>query len=100
ARFFAETDEVSLRYDDYEAVRARLLAVQGIGAWSAQFILVRGLGRMERMPVDEQELLRAIGKAYGATVADGAEAVAALARRYASNEGYWALYLRTAFPRS
>jgi DNA-3-methyladenine glycosylase II len=93
AQFFAGTDERWLHEGDYDEVTARLRTVNGIGAWSASFILVRGLGRMERTPVGEPELVRAVARVYGPEHATP-EGIAKLAARYGRRQGYWAHYLR------
>jgi len=51
ARAFAQVDERWLAESPYEVANQWLRAVKGIGPWSASFILLRGLGRMERLPV-------------------------------------------------
>jgi DNA-3-methyladenine glycosylase II len=88
---FASVDEQWLRAGDYEAVETWLRAIPGVGAWSAGFILIRGLGRVERVTPNEP-LLNAAAKAYGEpiTLARFDE----LAARYGDTAGYWAFYLR------
>lgn len=93
ARYFAEADERWLREGDYDEVAARLRAVNGIGAWSASFILIRGLGRMERMPAGGQELAHAVRRVYGPERATP-EGIAQLAAHYGRWQGYWGHYLR------
>ncbi len=80
-------------------VREWLLNIKGIGAWSADFILLRGLGRMEAMRMTEYNLRgdpfgEAIAKVYGeGKKVSGAEREQ-LAKRYGEWQGYWAYYLR------
>jgi len=95
ARAFAEVDEQWLRTGPYGDVEAWLRGVKGLGPWSAAFILVRGLGRMERLPVVEGELLAAANRAYGAGRSLAAAEVDAIAARYGADRGYWAYYLRS-----
>ncbi len=92
-RQWAETDEAFLRTGEYDAVRDRLLEFPGIGPWSATFLLIRGLGRTERMAPDK-EALRAASRVYGHPVGE-AEFVE-LAARYGSWQGYWGHYVRVA----
>src|SRR5262249_19103334 len=61
---FADVDEQWLRSGDYDEVEAWLRAIPGIGAWSGGFILIRGLGRVERVSSNEP-LLKAAARAYG-----------------------------------
>jgi DNA-3-methyladenine glycosylase II len=50
ARAFAAADEAWLRAAPYAEVEAWLRAIKGLGAWSTTFVLLRGLGRMDRLP--------------------------------------------------
>ena len=93
ARAFDDVDEQWLRTAPYDEVDAWLRRIPGIGEWSATFVLIRALGRMERTSA-EDALLRAAAKVYGpeAGTPDGLRDIA---RRYGPYQGYWALYLRT-----
>jgi DNA-3-methyladenine glycosylase II len=51
------------RKSDEEA-RVYLMNQRGLGAWSAQYILVRGLGRADCLPSDDVGLRRAVGKYF------------------------------------
>ncbi len=90
-RRWAELDDSTLQTDDYDAVRDRLLSIPGIGPWSATFLLIRGLGRTERMYPDK-EALRAAAAVYRRAV--GEEEFTELAARYGRWQGYWGHYLR------
>jgi DNA-3-methyladenine glycosylase II len=94
AHFFDATDERWLRTANYGEVEARLRRVAGIGAWSANFILIRGLGRMEQIPVGEQALERVVSQRYGHGTPVAEEQLRALAERFGPWQGYWAHYLR------
>jgi DNA-3-methyladenine glycosylase II len=95
AEAFASVDEDWLRVGDYERVREWLLAIDGIGAWSANFVLIRGLGRMDAIATPEKELLTAARSVYGPDVTP--EALSRLARDvYGASAGYWSYYLRNA----
>ncbi|WP_374619916.1 AlkA N-terminal domain-containing protein [Pandoraea sp.] len=69
-----------------EATIASLLAIKGIGPWTAQYIAMRALGSPDAMPVDDLVLRQALG------VADG-RAVAARAAQWAPWRAYAALHL-------
>jgi DNA-3-methyladenine glycosylase II len=88
---FAAVDKSFLRMGDYEAVRNWLLAIKGIGAWSAAFVLIRGLGRMDELS-GERALLQAVSGIYGRRVDE--EECRHLANHYQEYKGYWAHYLR------
>jgi DNA-3-methyladenine glycosylase II len=95
AEAFASVDEDWLRVGDYEWVREWLLAIDGIGAWSASFVLIRGLGRMDAIATPEKELLTAARSVYGPDTTP--EALRRLARDvYGASAGYWSYYLRNA----
>lgn len=97
-RFFLEVDEHFLRYGDYEEVATRIRAIRGIGEWSSYFILLRGLGRMERVSAIDREL----GKAASSIYNDGQPLTTAemqgLLDHYGTTQGYWAFYIRNATP--
>lgn len=91
AQHFANLDEHFLRHGDYEAVRADLLSIKGIGEWSANFVLVRGLGRMEHISA-EKRLVSAVSNTYNRPLNE--KGVAEIAAGYGPWQGYWALYQR------
>jgi DNA-3-methyladenine glycosylase II len=92
-RHWLELDEGFLRTGPYEQVRERLLQIPGVGPWSASFVLIRGLGRMEHLSADK-EMLRAAARVYGRQL--GEDEFTGLADRYGDLRGYWGHYLRVA----
>ena len=94
ARAFSTVDESWLRAAPYAEVEAWLRGIKGIGAWSAEFILLRGLGRLDRVPITEERLIAAVSHRYGNGQALPAAEVARLAAGYGPWQGYWAHYLR------
>lgn len=93
AQAFANIDELWLREAPLEQVEQWLLNIKGIGAWSASFVLVRGLGRVERIPVDEKRLLESARRVYGRADLSFSD-LPRLAAPYGDYTGYWAHYLR------
>ena len=93
-RHFANIDEHWLRSGDYDAVEAWLRTINGIGPWSANFIMLRGLGRMDRVPLAEKAILTSLSRVYNQGKAMPPDAVRALGERYGVWQGYWAHYLR------
>ncbi len=89
---FAQVDEQWLRTGPYEKVEEWLLSIKGIGPWSAAFVLVRGLGRVESLP-GEARLLEAASRAYRQPSLTQAQ-LEKLAAPYSPWAGYWAHYLR------
>ncbi|MBV9384852.1 MAG: DNA-3-methyladenine glycosylase 2 family protein [Chroococcidiopsidaceae cyanobacterium CP_BM_ER_R8_30] len=94
ARAFQEVDEEFLRTADYEKVEAWLRKIVGIGTWSAAFILLRGLGRMEHVPLIEKKLVEVVSQVYGQGETMTHVAIQSIAQRYGACLGYWAHYLR------
>jgi len=100
ARAFGEMPEAFLRHGPYEEVAGWLRGLRGIGEWSASFVLIRGLGRMDRGLIDDpqgrftQHMLEAARRVYGAGVTF--ERLQELAAHYGPWQGYWAHYLRAA----
>jgi DNA-3-methyladenine glycosylase II len=94
ARAFSEVNEEFLKTAPDEEIEAWLRNIKGIGEWSATFIMVRGLGRMEYIPLTETRLLEAASKVYGLAEELSREDLKRLAERYGPWQGYWAHYLR------
>ncbi len=91
---FSEVDEAFLREGPYDEVSRWLRAIPGVGAWSAAFIMIRSLGRMERIPYGDRALLRIAGHVYGNGQPLPPEEVQRRADHYGDLQGYWAHYLR------
>ncbi|VVD82283.1 DNA-3-methyladenine glycosylase 2 [Pandoraea fibrosis] len=69
-----------------EATIEALLAIKGIGPWTAQYVAMRALGSPDAIPVDDLVLRQALG------VTDG-RAVAARATQWAPWRAYAALHI-------
>ncbi len=94
AEAFKDIDESFLRTGDYDDVSAWLDGIKGIGPWSAAFIMLRSLGRMERVPLGERSLIEAASLVYGRKMDQ--RSVQEIADKYGRCQGYWAHYLRVA----
>jgi DNA-3-methyladenine glycosylase II len=94
--FFSQVDEPFLRSGPYDEIAARLRGIRGIGEWSSHFILVRGLGRMERVSTVDGELLKAASTLYNQGQPLDSAAMSKLLDYYGSTQGYWAYYTRIA----
>ena len=94
-KVFATADEDFLRTAPYAEVSKWLTNIKGIGAWSIDFIMLRGLGRYERTPWTDTGLLDAVSSVYtqGLTISQGS--ARELAERYGWYQGLWAHYLKT-----
>ena len=87
---FDELDEDFLRTAPYEKATERLQKVNGIGDWSSQFILFRGLGRIERLqPMNIRPIAEVIQKVYG----QEGKTLEEINSTYGKWSGYWSLYL-------
>jgi DNA-3-methyladenine glycosylase II len=66
ARTFADGtwSEAALDVLDDEAFVARVASLRGLGRWSAEWALVRGLGRADLLPADDVGVQRAISEGY------------------------------------
>ena len=93
AKAFSEIDERFLRTAKYDEVENWLGKINGIGEWSSKLIMLRGLGRMEKLAV-ENRLLKAATDVYGHGKPLAQARFDQLAERYGPWKGYWAYYLR------
>jgi DNA-3-methyladenine glycosylase II len=93
-KFFNAVDEQFLRSGDYEEVSASIKGIKGIGDWSSHFILVRGLGRMERVSTTDKELSKAAASIYNQGRTLPPAEMQQILDRYGSTQGYWAFYAR------
>jgi DNA-3-methyladenine glycosylase II len=86
----AALGEDFLRTAPYDDARRALIEIPGIGPFSAAAILLRGLGRMDDVPLE--------GKPFalpGKAVYGDAWNPRALRARYGADVGYWSFYLKT-----
>jgi len=93
-REVAALGEAFLRGAPYAEARDALLAIPGIGPFSAAAILLRGLGRMDDVPLDGKNFALPARALYGADFDP-----VAVRRRYGADLGYWSFYLKTGLPR-
>lgn len=93
-RGVAALGEAFLRGAPYAAARDALLAIHGLGPFSAAMILLRGLGRMDDVPLDGKNFVEPARAVYGAAFDP-----VAIRRRYGADLGTWSFYLKTGAPR-
>ncbi len=93
AKAFSEIDERFLRTAKYDEVADWLGKINGIGEWSSKLIMLRGLGRMEKLAV-EKRLLKAASTLYGYGKQLAEARFEQIAEKYGPWKGYWAYYLR------
>ncbi len=94
ARAFAMVPPGFLASAKFEEVEAWLRGINGIGPWSASFVLWRGLGRSQTVPLPDRAFLDAASRVYGGGTTLSDAEVMSIARRYHPWQGYWAHYLR------
>jgi len=95
AEAFSQVDEQWLRSGPYDDIYQWLTSIKGIGDWSAHFVMIRGLGRMEKLTSIEPQLALDVARIYlGKSEPATDEEVCKIAERYRKLMGYWAYYLR------
>jgi DNA-3-methyladenine glycosylase II len=95
AEAFSKVDEQWLRAAPYDEVHDWLTDIKGIGDWSANFVMIRGLGRMEELSNIEPQLALDVARIYaGKDDQMNNEEVCQIAEKYGKWKGYWAYYLR------
>jgi DNA-3-methyladenine glycosylase II len=72
-------------YESSEQIIKELDEIRGIGVWTAEFTMLRGLRRLEAFPADDLGLRRVISRYYR----DGKMVQSGEARRIAENWGDW-----------
>lgn len=72
-------------YESSEQIIKELDAIRGIGVWTAEFTMLRGMQRLEALPADDLGLRRVISRYYR----DGKMVQSAEARRIAESWGDW-----------
>jgi DNA-3-methyladenine glycosylase II len=79
--------------DDSQVV-TELTKFRGIGKWTAEYVLVRGMGRVNSLPADDLGIQRAVSQAYFKGRKITAEEVrATLTQKFAPYTGIAAFYL-------
>lgn len=87
-RAYEKIDENALLQLDFDEAKKVLMQINGIGEWSATFILSRGLGRMERLPKNLKTIMPEAHQIYGSDLS--IEKINAI---YGKWVGYLLLYL-------
>jgi len=88
-----ELDLESLRVLDDESVVAELTEIRGIGRWSAEYVLVRGMGRVNSLPADDLGIQRAVSQVYFRGKRVGSKEVRSVLNKFAPYSGIAAFYL-------
>lgn len=86
---FEDLDQKFLLDAPYEKAEEKLKRIKGIGDWSAQFILFRGLGRIRKIQLNMGPAMKMAEEVYGPGLDPES-----INRLYGEWCGYWSLYLR------
>lgn len=84
-----EIGEEYLRTAPYDEASKALRTIKGVGEFSAAAILLRGLGRMNDVPLEMPRFADVAARVYGP--GDHSQT---MRERYGRHLGYWAYYLR------
>jgi DNA-3-methyladenine glycosylase II len=85
-------DLSELRRLSPDEAQARLESVLGVGRWTAEYVLMRGLGYRDVIPAADGGLRRVIGERYGLGRSASEVEVRELAQRWTGWRGYAAFY--------
>jgi DNA-3-methyladenine glycosylase II len=77
---------------DHE-VSAQLVAVKGLGQWTADMFLIFHLGRPDVLPVGDLGIRRAVERLYGLSEIPGAEEITRIAEPWRPHRSLASLYL-------
>ena len=88
-----ELDLENLRKMDDEVAIAELTKIKGVGHWTAEYALIRGMGRMNSLPADDLGIQRAISQAYFKGKRIGSSEVRHVLSKFSPFSGIAAFYL-------
>jgi DNA-3-methyladenine glycosylase II len=88
-----ELDLENLRMRDDDAVVAELTKIRGVGPWTAEYALIRGLGRVNSLPADDLGIQHAVSQAYFKGKKIGSKEVRRVLSKFAPYSGMAAFYL-------
>jgi DNA-3-methyladenine glycosylase II len=90
-------DLEALRSDSYESACEKLVALRGIGKWTANYILMRGAGHLDALPLGDAGLRRAVRNAYGLKRPPSDDEIAERAEPFRPCRSLYTLYLWQGF---
>jgi DNA-3-methyladenine glycosylase II len=88
-----ELDLEGLRKMDDKAAIAELTKIKGVGPWTAEYTLIRGMGRVNSLPADDLGIQRAISQAYFKGKRIGSNEVRRVLSKFSPFSGIAAFYL-------
>jgi DNA-3-methyladenine glycosylase II len=78
---------------DTESIISRMMKIRGIGRWTAELTILRGLHRMDSFPADDVGVRRFISQAYFKGNKVSADEARTFAKRWSVWKGFAAYYL-------
>ncbi len=93
SRFWLEGETGDTSDRSPEAVIADLLAIPGVGPWTASYVALRGFGEPDAFPSSDLGLRAAAGRRLGRTGHVAAKELASIAERWRPWRGYGAILL-------
>jgi len=88
-----ELDLEGLRKMDDESAIVELTKIKGVGPWTAEYTLIRGMGRVNSLPADDLGIQRAISQAYFKGRRIGSNEVRRVLSKFSPFSGITAFYL-------
>jgi DNA-3-methyladenine glycosylase II len=88
-----ELDLEGLRKMGDEAAVAELTKIKGVGPWTAEYTLVRGMGRVNSLPADDLGIQHAISQAYFKGKRTSSNEVRRVLNKFSPFSGIAAFYL-------
>lgn len=88
-----DIDLEALAYEDNEVIKLRLFELQGVGRWSAEYVLLRGLGRLDVFPGDDVGAQKSLARWLGRSRPMGYADVSRTVKRWSPFAGLVYLHL-------
>ena len=86
-------DLESLKNDPTEKARENLLALRGVGPWTANYVLIRGFGKTDMVPYDDLGIRDSVGLFYNDGDRVSSEEAEEILSRFGKYEGIASYYL-------
>ncbi len=90
-------DLEALRVESYETACEKLVALRGIGKWTANYILMRGAGHLDALPLGDAGLRRAVRSAYNLSEAPSDNEIIEYAEPFRPYRSLYTFYLWQGF---
>ena len=88
-----ELDLERLREMNDEEAVTELTKIKGIGRWSAEYVLIRGMGRLNSLPADDLGIQRVVSQAYFKKKRISSDEVRCILGKFDPYSGIAAFYL-------